>query len=173
LGLSAKLSLPLELDSAKITQYQAPGTDGSLIKDGVDGSLLYFSVRPVLNLGLQYQAIPGKLIINAGGRIETAQIDLSSGKFDTYNAGVKDPSNTKYKDTSFLGLAADTSNGRDAGTGLYAGVTFNFNQHIGLDTVMAYNIANPSNGVNGINLFGIGVSGSLTTFYQILVSLKF
>jgi len=175
LGLGAKLSVPMSLGTMRIKAYEIKDTNGNLQQDGPDGRALIFSFRPVLELGLQYQAIPGKLIFNLGGRIETAELMITRVKMDIYTAGVKvSNSETKSGDMEFISNATNTSNGRSSGSGLYAGLCFYFSKHFGLDSVLAVE-ADPKINTDGRTsyfLFGSG-PGSLTSFYSIMVNFKF
>ena len=160
LNLSARFALNFDLISSKSSEMEEYDS-GKLRKDGYDESFFRFVFQPELALGMQYKAIPGKLIINAGGKISAGGIMKYSNNYDYYNSGTKtSTTTTKIKSTSYMTVAGET--------GLYLGLAFNFNEHFGLEAVTG--LIND----NDFSVFGDGsFVDSVTTFGRILAKIKF
>ena len=160
LGLIAQLYLPFDFLSQKTTGMAIKNASGDLWKNGADVSTFTFTVTPTLNLGLQYQILPSKLALNAGGIVQA--VTLTTTKTDTaaYANDVKGGT-SKSRSTTFTNPASVTS--------LYAGVSYNLSKNLTFDAVTGVY------GTNGANIFGTGGigGGSITVFGQILASLKF
>ena len=168
LGLGAKLYLPLGFESEKTTDMvRKAANDTDIWKDGDDESRFEFTFSPLICLGLQYQMIPSKLTLNAGGVITAVEFTRESTDTDSYSGGSKaaGSSTVKTRSTSFSGTRV---------TGLYAGFGFNLNENFGLEAVTGVggSPARIARGSNEVNIFGTG-NDSLTAFYQILATLKF
>jgi len=157
LGFAAKLSLPLTLLSER-RSIMGLKANYDLQKNGADASIFTFSLSPSISLGAQYDILPGKLALNAGGMIRAVNFSTATTKTDTYTAGSKTGSTLKSKTTTWSATGV--------GSGLYAGFNFNFNENIGLEANTGVQNS------NDVNIFGTG-SSSLTYFASILASLKF
>jgi len=157
LGFSASFGLPLELTLSRRSVMTRYNLNGDIHKNGSDAFTTSFAISPSLFMGLQYKLIPGKLLLNAGGRITAATITMGNVSTDTYAAGVK--SSTKTLKTRSLTFSTPTI------TNFTIGVNFFLNENVTFEAMT---------GVNGntLNIFGAGVN-NINTFSSILASVKF
>jgi hypothetical protein len=159
LGLKAKLRANLDFDTTKTTDMDATRdadgkTNGNLQKHGNDETRDTFTVTPRLDLGLQYGIIPGKLTLNAGGRLARG-ITFTTTDLKVYDSGNEDQIKASKSKSSGFG----TMTWR-----LHAGAMFNFSDNVWIEA---------STGVqNGVNVFSTGADG-LFNFTAIAVGLKF
>jgi len=162
LGVKAKFRVNLDFDNSTSTDMDvkrdASGkTNGDLQKQGNDETKNTFTIKPRLDLGLQYIIIPEKLTLNAGGCLSRSiAFTTTSVKFyDVY--GREDGTGSSNKKSTNLG--------EDMTWRLYAGTTFNLIENIWLEAVTGVE--------NGVNVFGTGSVDSLFNFTKIAVGIKF
>jgi hypothetical protein len=160
LGLKVKLRVNLDFDNTKTTDMDvirdtAGKTNGSLQRQGNDETKDVFTLTPRLDLGLQYGIIPGKLTLNAGGRLARG-ISYTTTSVKVYDIEGKEDE-TKASTSKNTGIGTMTWR-------LYAGTMFNFTENVWLEA---------STGIqNGVNVFSTGADG-LFNFTAIAVGLKF
>lgn len=157
LGLKAKLRANFDITSDKTTAM-AENVDHGLLKDGKDSAVTTFTFQPRLDLGLQYKIIPGKLVLNTGGRI-AKPITTTTTRNEMYdNTGVKvAQSETVTKNTNYSGSLAYR---------IYAGAQFFF-----IDNVWVESSTGVSNGVDFTG--AANTANSIVNFTSIAVGLKF
>jgi hypothetical protein len=163
IGLKAKLNLPLTFRS-ETSVAQGMRADGSLEKNGDDASTSYIGFTPRLDMALQYKIIPNRLTLNAGGRIQTTAIGVTTVKSETYTNGSAVPHSAKKTTAPAFGDGT--------ATGLFAGFTWNLTDNVSLDASTGFNTANSSKGSHALNMFDTSDNAFLR-FSSILVALKF
>ena len=176
LALKGKLAMNMDFISANISEM-GPRSDAvkndTLVKQGTDLSIFAVNLYPSLAIGLQYQAIPGKLTLNAGGVISGFGFAQINTQADNY-VDDKRPANNetrKRKEKYYGALDYNLEDYTDSST-IYTpsfassyfsiGFKFNFNEKIAVETMT---------GVKAENEFKL--FDNLSTFGQILLSFKF
>jgi hypothetical protein len=163
IGLKAKLNLPLSFRS-ETSAAQGIRADGSLEKNGDDTLTSYVGFAPRLDMALQYKIIPNRLTLNAGGRIQTTAIGVTTVASETFTNGSAVPHSAKKTTTPAFGDGTST--------GLFAGFTWNLTDNVSLDASTGFNRANGGKGSHDLNVFDTG-DDSFLHFSSILVALKF
>ena len=157
IAMKARLHLQFGLGTERITNMF--NDEGHLEKHGDDLSTIRFSFQTGLSLGMQYQLLPGRLILNAGGTIQAAEIAVKTGSVDVYDMDTKEGDTTVTRTTTCSPSAV---------SGLFAGVTWRLTNFFTLEGLTG--IA----GANEANLFGFDSdTDNLTFITQILATLKF
>jgi len=167
LRLACRLGVPMTLYKRNETEkvLKSGSNDGSLIKTGKDDIETIYTLRPALDLAMQWEIVPSRLFLNVGGKLAVFQAIYTIMDRNEYeNDEVK--ANSKYRqiDNRFYSAA----------TNLYLGLTFNLTPNIELQAALGVD----SN--NNINVFsssfdnrtGTGVGGFIN-FGNILVALKY
>ena len=170
LGLACKFGVPMTADirnetikSIKKDSTGEPDPDGSLVKDGTDAAITEYTLRPAIDLAMQWAIIPSMLFLNAGGKLAAFQATFTTSDRTEYNNDVEVVNSEragKFINNQFVA----------ARTTLYLGVTL-FLKDVELQAAMGVD----SN--NNINVFsnsvGVTGSGGAFNFFNVLASLKF
>ena len=157
LSLKFKLNLPLTIISREDNQMDV-NSSYNLVRQGANDSTFSFSFRPDVRLALQYKIIPGKLVLNAGARLQTAAITLEKVDRVIFNDDVKTSSQTIHQDSWGSSFVSRFS----------LGPTFNLTDNVWIEAVTGVTNAYGNSGT--IDVFA---PGGLFSFGSILVALKF
>jgi hypothetical protein len=143
LGLKFQLSLPVEISGTTTRPIYDYDNDGKLVRySKITTSSIGFN--PVLALGMQWQILPDKLTMNAGGELRVSGGSIETTKYD--GSGLKEVEDTKGSFTS---------------GNLSVGFTFNPTANLSFDVC------------TGISLGNDFDYQDMLRFTRLLVSLKF
>jgi len=168
LRLACRLGVPMTLYTKNETAKRViPGnTDGLLERNGYDNSTTVYTLNPVLDLAMQWEIIPSRLFLNAGGKLGIFETSFTTQDRNEYeNDQVKaDFQSYKQINNSFV----------SASTVLYLGITFNLMPSMKLQAAMGVDS-------NTINVFSASASyndqgdfqGGFFSFGNILLTLQF
>jgi hypothetical protein len=84
LALRFKLNLPLGFNSAGTTAMDTGLTGSVLVKDGTDSKVSALRFQPNLRLAAQWKALPEKLHLNIGARLDLGNINRTTTTSSTY-----------------------------------------------------------------------------------------
>ncbi|MCL2762167.1 MAG: hypothetical protein FWD36_03025 [Treponema sp.] len=165
-----KLNLPVELTNIEKTPFVYNAATRKLEQTGDYTKTGAFMLDPNLRLAMQWRAVPSKLTINAGARLNFANLTLSTTEGETFAAG-KSVAHTSFKRTNNnFGRAganaatAGTSGDRTTGNNLTLGTTFMPSSNLTFE-------ANCGIGTNNnVNVFS---DTGIFSFGSVLVSLRF
>jgi len=132
--------------------------DGTLLKDGPEDKTSAFKFNPVLELGMRWEIVSGKLFLNAGGVLGLGGLSFTKIQRKAYIQDIEDASRA----------STDINNSfSSASTGLRLGVTLNPTTNLGFHVLCGINT-----GANAINVFDITRSG-LLSFANVLATVQF
>jgi len=157
LSLKFKLNLPL-MFSSREQDSMGMDSSGKLIYNGASNVTSTFTFRPDLRLALQYKIIPGKLILNAGARIQTTAI-IRETVSQEYYVNHERKAGQKMHNNSFGGSFVSRFS---------LGTTFNLTDNLWIEATTGVTNAYGNEGV--IDVFA---PGGLFSFGSIMVALKF
>jgi hypothetical protein len=166
LRLACRLGLPMTayIKNEMSKSLNPAGTDGSLVKTG-DSRTTEYTLKPMLDLAMQWEIVPSRLFLNAGGALGIFEATFNTVDKKYYVNGVVDETNPQRGKQRYNRF-------EPAATNLYLGVTFFLIPNMELQAALGVG----SN--NNINVFDTGFNntngrGGLINFGNILVSLKF
>jgi len=162
LSLKFKVNLPLTFIS-KDQNSMAPNDSGNLVYNGASNSIFTFTFRPDLRLAMQYKAIPNRLILNAGARIQATALTLETNEQATYTMGKKVASRVVHNDSTI-----NIGSGTQFVSRFHLGPTVYLTDNFWVEATTGVSNAYGNEGT--IDVFG---SGGLFSFGSILVALKF
>jgi len=174
LRLGCRLSVPMTVSTTNQTDktLKPDSTDGSLIKNGYDSITTNYTLKPVLDLAMQWEIVPSRLFLNAGGKLSVFEAYFNTVEKAYYENDVENKTGNfdrgKYIENIFL----------PAETTLYLGVTFNLTANIelqaalGMDSNNNINVFYNSFSTDNRNRPG-GGTGGFINFGNILVALKY
>jgi hypothetical protein len=163
LALRFKMNLAFGFTNEK--QGAMDLVDNKLVNEGAKDSINVFTFRPDLRLALQFQAIPNRLTLNAGARIQATAITMRTTDHKYFN-----------DNTEMAGLAStihetpyfdNTGTGSSFASRFSIGPTFNFTDNAWLEA---------NTGVTnkwGDGAVDVFAPGGLFSFGSIMVGLKF
>jgi hypothetical protein len=153
LALRFKLNLPVGITSEGTTAVAA---NSDLDKEGQDLKALALRFQPNLRLAAQWKALPDKLHLNLGGRLNLSNISRTTTKGSSYTAGEEtDHSDIKRVATTFA----------NTGNSLGLGVTFLPTQNLTFEANCGITATD-----NSVKVFD---SNGLFSFGSILASLRY
>jgi hypothetical protein len=161
IGLKFKLNLPLTFSSREQSSM-ALNASNKLVNNGANIETSTFVFRPDLRLSMQYKAIPDKLTLNTGARIQATALTLETLEIKNYNMGVKTSTQKQHNDASI-----NIGSGTQFVSRFHIGAAFNFTENVW--TEAATGVSN-AYGDGAIDVFA---PGGLFAFGSILVGLRF
>jgi len=163
LRLACRLGVPMTVHKTNETNKTSkPGsTDGSLVKNGYDDTTIIYTLKPALDLAMQWEIFPSRLFLNAGGKLTIFEASYKTLDRELYaNDVVNEADAYKKIDNEFVPAVTD----------LYLGVTFNLTPNMELQAALGIDSG------NNINVFSSSINdarGGFLNFGNILVTLKF
>ena len=168
-GETVALSTRLLLNNTFTRQQRnersiTPGTTSAGRNPGdVESSVFSYSLRPILEFGMRWNAIPNRLDVLAGGSFEIGTITRTTTETVEITApGMRNATVTRTDLTFGHAPGANQS-----ASSLHFGATFRFNENIALDATAGGDFLQ-----NRINVFGDDY-GTLTRFGSIMAVLSF
>ena len=155
LALRFKLNLPLGFNSEGTTAVT--DNNGNLQKNGTDAKAFDIRFQPNLRLAAQWKALPDKLHLNIGARLDLSNLSRTTTKTSTYIADVKNDNADTKGVTTTLGATRNAF-------GL--GITFLPTENLIFEACAGITTGNN----NQIRVFA---ADGIFTFGSILASLKF
>ncbi|MDR0455062.1 MAG: hypothetical protein LBH20_00050 [Treponema sp.] len=164
LSLKFKLNLPLTLTNRDQNIMQLNASNKLVYNDTHD-SISTFIFRPDIRLALQYKAIPNRLTISTGARIQATALTLETVDREYYNMGNKVASQSqKIHQNSYINIGSGTQ----FVSRFHIGPTFNFTENAWIEATTG--VSNAYGNEETIDIFA---PGGLFSFGSILVVLKF
>jgi hypothetical protein len=164
IALRANFSLPFTIRNEGETgmDIQTNSTSGSLVKNGIDGSMTTLIFQPRLRVAAQWRFIP-QIALNVGGDINVMAMNRSVAKGETFTNGVKD-TDSSYKSVS---IGNKTTTNR-----LTAGFSINATSNMTIEAVCGMSSSNSViNANNRISFFD--PADGLFSFGSLLLSFRF
>jgi len=159
IALRFKFNLPLTFSNLEQNTMRLAVTN-KLVLHGASDSSFSFIFRPDLRLAMQFQIIPGKLILNTGARLQATAITLETTDRKEYTGGVEVVGGRQK--------IHQNSYGSGFVSRFHIGTVFNFTENVWVDA--ATGISNAYGNSGTIEVFA---PGGLFAFGSILVGLKF
>jgi hypothetical protein len=163
LALRFKLNLAFGLTNEK--QGAMDLVANNLRYNGAKDSINVFTFRPDLRLAMQFQAIPSRLTLNTGARIQATAITLRTTDHKYYTNDVEVTGQaSKIHETTYWD---NTGTGSSFASRFHIGATINFTDNASVEAMTG--ISNRW-GDSAVDLFA---PGGLFSFGSIMVGLKF
>jgi hypothetical protein len=154
LALRFKLNLPLRFTNQE-TATMTLNNDSKMEQNGADRKTSEFQFAPNLRLAAQWKAVPDKLHLYAGGRLNLGNITRTTTETSTYTAGKEDVNNS----TKTIANDFEATN-----NALKIGVTFLPIENLTFEAAC---------GIGTNNSISVFDWSGLLNFTTLLVSLKF
>jgi len=140
----------------------ALNASNKLVNNGSNITTSTFVFRPDVRLSMQYKAIPDKLTLNTGARIQATALTSETLDIKYYNMGTKTSTQKQHNDATI-----NIGSGTQFVSRFHIGAAFNFSENVW--TEAATGVSN-AYGDGAIDVFK---DGGLFAFGSILVGLKF